>query len=54
MKRLLALLILFACGVAAAQSVSFSGHMGYRALLVIDGVPRSLSVGGGCPPEAIE
>jgi aspartyl protease family protein len=45
MKRLLALLILFACGAAAAQSVSFSGHMGYRALLVIDGVPRSLSVG---------
>lgn len=45
MQRLLALLIVAACGTAAAQSVSFSGHMGYRALLVIDGVPRSLSVG---------
>jgi aspartyl protease family protein len=45
MKWLLAPLIALACGAAAAQSVSFSGHMGYRALLVIDGVPRSLSVG---------
>ena len=45
MGWLLALLVALACGAAAAQSVSFSGHMGYRALLVIDGVPRSLSVG---------
>ena len=45
MRRGLALLITAACGAASAQSVSFSGHMGYRALLVIDGVPRSLSVG---------
>ena len=45
MRRLLAALFVFACGAASAQSVSFSGHMGYRALLVIDGVPRSLSVG---------
>jgi aspartyl protease family protein len=45
MGWLLAALFIFACGAASAQSVSFSGHMGYRALLVIDGVPRSLSVG---------
>ena len=45
MKRWLAALFVFACGAVSAQSVSFSGHMGYRALLVIDGVPRSLSVG---------
>jgi len=45
MKRSLAALFVFACGAVSAQSVSFSGHMGYRALLVIDGVPRSLSVG---------
>jgi aspartyl protease family protein len=45
MGWLLAALFVFACGAASAQSVSFSGHMGYRALLVIDGVPRSLSVG---------
>ncbi len=45
MKRLLAALFVFACGAAAAQSVSFSGHMGDKALLVIDGVPRTLAVG---------
>ncbi|OYY63073.1 MAG: peptidase A2 [Burkholderiales bacterium 28-67-8] len=45
MKRLLALLIALACGAAVAQSVSFSGHMGDKALLVIDGVPRTLAVG---------
>jgi aspartyl protease family protein len=45
MTRIAAALLLLACGAAFGQSVSFSGHMGYRALLVIDGVPRSLSVG---------
>lgn len=45
MTRIAAALLLLGCGAACAQSVSFSGHMGYRALLVINGVPRSLSVG---------
>ena len=45
MTRIAAAGLLLACGGAFGQSVSFSGHMGYRALLVIDGVPRSLSVG---------
>ena len=45
MARIAAAVLLLACGGAFGQSVSFSGHMGYRALLVIDGVPRSLSVG---------
>lgn len=31
--------------VACAQSVSYSGSMGERALLVIDGTPRTLAVG---------
>ena len=31
--------------LAAAQSVSYSGHMGERALLVIDGTPRTLAAG---------
>jgi aspartyl protease family protein len=45
MTRIAAAVLLLACGGAFGQSVSFSGHMGYRALLVIDGVPRSLSEG---------
>ena len=45
MTRIAAAGLLLACGAVFGQSVSFSGHMGYRALLVIDGVPRSLSVG---------
>ncbi len=45
MKRLLAALFVLACGTACAQSVSFSGHMGDKALLVIDGAPRTLAVG---------
>ena len=32
-------------GAAGAQSVSFSGHMGDKALLVIDGTPRTLASG---------
>src|SRR5689334_3095781 len=34
-----------AAGVAAAQSVALSGSLGDKALLVIDGQPRMLSVG---------
>ena len=33
------------CGAAAAQSVAFSGRMGERALLVINGAPRTVAVG---------
>ena len=32
-------------GIASAQSVSYSGSMGDRALLVIDGAPRTLAAG---------
>ncbi|MDO9314814.1 MAG: TIGR02281 family clan AA aspartic protease [Burkholderiaceae bacterium] len=35
----------FVCGPVSAQSVSFSGHMGDKALLVIDGTPRTLAAG---------
>lgn len=43
----MAALLLCACGIghAAAQSVSFSGHMSDKALLVIDGTPRTLASG---------
>jgi len=46
MRQLVAALALAcACSAALAQSVSFSGHMGDKALLVIDGTPRTLAVG---------
>jgi aspartyl protease family protein len=46
MRQLLAALVVACvCSAAAAQSVSFSGHMGDKALLVIDGTPRTLAVG---------
>jgi len=35
-----------AAGIAGAQSVAFSGSLGDKALLVIDGRPRMLAVGG--------
>ena len=34
-----------ACGPAMAQSVSLSGSLGGKALLVIDGTPRTVAVG---------
>lgn len=34
-----------ACCAAAAQTVTFSGSMGSKALLVIDGTPRAMAVG---------
>lgn len=42
-----ALVLAAACavGTASAQSVSYSGHMGDKALLVIDGTPRTLASG---------
>lgn len=33
-------------GTAAAQTVSMSGSLGSRALLIIDGAPKTLAVGG--------
>jgi aspartyl protease family protein len=48
-SRMAALVVAGACvlgaGPAGAQSVSFSGHMGDKALLVIDGTPRTLAAG---------
>ncbi len=35
----------WASGIACAQSVSYSGSMGERALLVIDGTPSTLAAG---------
>ncbi len=42
---LAALVVAGYAGLACAQSVSYSGSMGERALLVIDGMPRTLAVG---------
>ena len=36
---------LLCADLVGAQSVSFSGHMGDKALLVIDGTPRTLATG---------
>ena len=38
-------LLLAACGLASAQSVSLAGHMGTKALLMIDGQTVTLGVG---------
>jgi len=43
--RALAALLAGAAGAAAAQSVALSGSLGDKALLVIDGRPRTLAVG---------
>ncbi len=40
-----AAVLLIIAGAAAAQKVSVSGSLGDKALLVIDGVPRTLAVG---------
>lgn len=45
MKRLLAAAVLGAAGCATAQTVSMSGKLGDKALLMIDGAPRTLAVG---------
>jgi aspartyl protease family protein len=46
MRRLIAPLLALACLSAAAQTtVSMSGSMGDKALLVINGVPRTIAVG---------
>lgn len=48
MRRILAMVALAggtACGAAAAQTVSLSGSLGDKALLIIDGAPRTLATG---------
>ena len=46
MKHCLVALLLLAAAAAQAQSVSLAGRMGDRALLVINGQPLTLAVGG--------
>jgi aspartyl protease family protein len=38
-------LALLLCGVASAQTVSLSGSLGDKALLIIDGAPRTVATG---------
>jgi aspartyl protease family protein len=38
-------LLLLACSAASAQSVSLSGSLGDKALLIIDGTPRTVATG---------
>ncbi|HJV96596.1 MAG TPA: TIGR02281 family clan AA aspartic protease, partial [Albitalea sp.] len=45
MKLVAAALLALACAGAAAQSVTLSGSMGDKALLIIDGTPRTVAVG---------
>ena len=45
MRRLIAAAVLLAALPAFAQSVSMSGSLGDKALLVIDGVPRTVAAG---------
>jgi aspartyl protease family protein len=45
MKALAAALLACAAAAAQAQSVSLSGKLGDKALLIIDGAPRTLAVG---------
>ncbi|MEO8155320.1 MAG: retropepsin-like aspartic protease [Rhizobacter sp.] len=46
MRALAAALSLLLAGTAAAQTVSMSGRLGDKALLMIDGSPRTVAVGG--------
>jgi len=45
MRLLCAPLLALVCAAAGAQTVTLSGSMGNKALLVIDGKPRALAVG---------
>lgn len=45
MRRWLAVAALLSVGVASAQTVSMSGRLGGKALLMIDGSPRTVAVG---------
>ncbi len=46
MKRSAAALLWLLAGAAGAQTVSMSGRLGDKALLMIDGSPRTVAVGG--------
>ena len=45
MRRLVLAAALLCATAASAQTVTFSGSMGSKALLVIDGTPRAMAVG---------
>ena len=45
LRRALLMVALLCAGMAAAQTVSLSGSLGGKALLMIDGAPRTLAVG---------
>jgi aspartyl protease family protein len=45
MHRLFTATLLLACGTAFAQTVSMSGSLGDKALLIIDGAPRTVATG---------
>lgn len=45
MRALLAAMLLMAAGMAVAQSVSMSGKLGDKALLIINGKARTLAIG---------
>jgi aspartyl protease family protein len=45
MRALAAALLLLVAGAASAQTVSMSGRLGDKALLMIDGSPRTVAVG---------
>ena len=45
MRRLVAPLLALFCVAASAQTVTLSGSMGDKALLVINGTPRTVAVG---------
>jgi aspartyl protease family protein len=46
MRLLAAAAALLACGAAFGQTVALSGSLGDKALLVIDGTPRTVAAGG--------
>ena len=45
MRLMVFLFMTLACGSVPAQSVSMSGSLGSKALLIIDGTPRTVAVG---------
>jgi aspartyl protease family protein len=45
MRSLLAIVLLAGSGVVCAQTVSLSGSLGDKALLIIDGAPRTVATG---------
>ena len=45
MKSAVAVLVSLLAGAAGAQTVSMSGRLGDKALLMIDGSPRTVAVG---------